>query len=75
MIAVAAPSLLAAIHWLAPFPPYFISYLLPIIVSPDFGKRGEKLEKKYNLIAVEDEMVHSKVNIMKYNNKYNKKYI
>ena len=73
MIAVAAPSLLAAIHWLAPFPPYFISYLLPIIVSPGFGKRGEKLENKYNLIMVKDKMVYSKVKIMKY--KYNKKYI
>lgn len=46
IIAVEAPSLAAATHWLAPLPPYFISYLLPIIVSPGFGKREEKLKKQ-----------------------------
>lgn len=42
--AVDPPSLAAATHWLAPLPPYFFSNLVPIIVSPGLGNRGEKLE-------------------------------
>jgi len=42
--AVDPPSLAAATHWLAPLPPYPFSNLVPIIVSPGLGNRGEKLK-------------------------------
>ena len=44
-MAAFVPSLEAATHWLAPFPPNPEMNLLPCMVSPGCGSLGTKLEK------------------------------